>query len=43
MFSLVMLILAIVCFLIAALGVNTAKLNTLALGLAFFAASFLPL
>lgn len=40
--SLILLVAAVVCFIAAAAGVNTARLNLTGLGLAFFAASFLP-
>lgn len=35
------LILAIICFVLSAFGVDTPRVGLLALGLAFFAASFL--
>lgn len=41
--SLIFLIVAIVVFIIAAIGVSWDRVNLLAVGLAFFAASFLPL
>jgi hypothetical protein len=42
MLTLLLLIAAIVCFALATIGVN-ARVNLVALGLAFLAASFLPL
>ena len=41
--SLIFLIAAIVVFIIAAIGVTWDRVNLLAVGLALFAASFLPL
>lgn len=36
-----LLILAIICFIVAALGIDVGRISLLAVGLAFFAASFL--
>ena len=41
--SLIFLIAAIVVFIIAAIGVTWDRVNLLAVGLALFAASFLPI
>lgn len=42
MIKLILVILALVCFLVSAFGLSTGKVNLTALGLAFLAASFLP-
>lgn len=39
--SILLLLIAVILFAVAALGVNTGKVNILALGLAFFAGGFL--
>jgi hypothetical protein len=36
-----LLILAIICFIVAALGIDVGRISLVAVGLAFFAASFL--
>jgi hypothetical protein len=41
--TLLFVIVAIVLFILAALGVGNERVNLVAAGLAFFAASFLPL
>ena len=41
--SVVLLIVAVILFIIAAVGVASGRFNLVAAGLAFFAASFLPL
>lgn len=41
--TVLLLIAAIIVFILSSFGVATEKVNLLALGLAFFAASFLPL
>lgn len=40
--TVIFLVVAIVCFVLAAVGVTAGKVNLTALGLAFFAAAFLP-
>lgn len=40
--TLILLIVAIVCFGLATFGVQAGRISLVALGLAFFAASFLP-
>jgi hypothetical protein len=37
----VLLIIAIICFIVAALGIDVGKVSILAVGLAFFAGAFL--
>lgn len=41
--TLILLIAAIVCFALATFGVQVGRISLVALGLALFAASFLPL
>jgi hypothetical protein len=36
-----LLILAIICFIVAALGIDVGRISVVAVGLAFFAAAFL--
>jgi hypothetical protein len=38
---LVLLVIAIICFIVAALGIDVGKVSILAVGLAFFAGAFL--
>jgi hypothetical protein len=38
---LVLLVIAIICFIVAALGIDVGKISILAVGLAFFAGAFL--
>ena len=41
MITTVLLVAAVVCFILAAVGVNVPRINLVALGLAFFVVTFL--